>query len=44
MPASKKFVVSVDDSNFQWSKNLKDSIAIVAQEDEDSNAAALPKY
>jgi len=44
IPASKTFYVSIDHSNFVWSKTVKDSIAIVANADEDTTAAAFQNF
>ncbi|MBV9960929.1 MAG: T9SS type A sorting domain-containing protein [Parafilimonas sp.] len=44
LPASKKILVSIDHSKFKWSGSVKDSVAIVANGDEDSNAAALQNF
>ncbi len=43
IPASKKFYISIDHSNFVWSDTTKDSIAIVADGSNDTTAAAFQK-
>ena len=40
LPASKKFYVSIDHSNFSWGADERDSIAIVANGDNESEPAA----
>jgi type IX secretion system substrate protein len=40
MPASKTFYISIDHSNFTWDGTTRDSIAIVANGDDDTTAAA----
>lgn len=40
IPASKIFYVSVDHSNFVWDGTTRDSIAIIANNDDDTTAAA----
>jgi hypothetical protein len=40
MPASKKFYVSIDHSNFVWTETVHDSIAIVANGNDEATAGA----
>lgn len=43
LPDSKQFYVAVDHSNFKWTSIVHDSIAIVANGDEDTTAAAFQR-
>ena len=44
MPASKTFYVSIDHSNFKWTKTVKDSIAIIANANDETTAAAYQYF
>ncbi|HEX5154646.1 MAG TPA: T9SS type A sorting domain-containing protein [Parafilimonas sp.] len=41
LPASKQFYVSIDHANFEWSSTTHDSVAIVANGDDDTTGAAF---
>ncbi|MEP6466649.1 MAG: T9SS type A sorting domain-containing protein [Parafilimonas sp.] len=43
MPLSKTFYISVDDSNFEWTSTVKDSISIVASQNGEASDAAYQK-
>src|SRR5678815_3910372 len=43
LPASKQFYLSIDHTEFAWSSTIKDSVAIVANGDDDTTAAAFQK-
>ena len=44
MPASKTFYVSIDHSNFKWTKTVKDSIAIIANANDETTGAAYQYF